>query len=261
MIKEVLQVGQDDVFLDIGHGIGNTCIQASFTTGCESRGIEVVSERHQIAEVLRDMMIAQNRLVDHPRIVLRHGRLEDPLEREFLIEGVTKAYCNNFNGVFAERAAKSNQNHFLDDYIAALFAMMAPGSSLVTLHPLSLGPSREDANRSRRRIGLTESDNASFYNVTKVLLGKACDTVTWSQNSGNRHDIYVYKYDRLLQPAGKEAVFMCGNKDCEKAINDEMIPAVTPVMVDGEERYVMNHCGCRVTTKTLRKRKERLYPL
>jgi hypothetical protein len=38
----ILEVTRHDVFLDIGHGIGNTCLYASYCIGCESRGIEVV---------------------------------------------------------------------------------------------------------------------------------------------------------------------------------------------------------------------------
>ncbi|KAL3913137.1 MAG: hypothetical protein SGILL_006611, partial [Bacillariaceae sp.] len=33
--KDILDLKQDDVFLDIGHGIGNTCLHAAFCVGCE----------------------------------------------------------------------------------------------------------------------------------------------------------------------------------------------------------------------------------
>lgn len=39
-----------DVFVDIGHGIGNTLFQAAYTTGCSVRGIEVMKGRNFVAQ-------------------------------------------------------------------------------------------------------------------------------------------------------------------------------------------------------------------
>lgn len=261
-MRDILCLTQDDVFLDIGHGIGNTCLQAAFTTGCEARGIEVVYGRNSIAEVFRDIMINQNR--DNPKrrlvgnVVLRHGRLEDEIHRDFLTKGVTRAYVNNFNGVFAERSVKVKQRWFLDDYVSGLFALMAPGAVMVTLHPLGLGPTREEANENRRRHKLKESRNASFFSVEKVLLGKACDTVKWNQHSGNSRHIYVYKYIRLTQPAGMHAVFMCGNPLCPVAQKGTPIKATT---VNEEGRCVLNHCHCKITPMTTRRQRKKDYKM
>ena len=252
---------RDDVFLDIGHGIGNTCIQAAYTVGCEARGIEVVFGRNSVAEVFRDNLQAQVAENPHPRIVgdvkLRHGRLEDPEHQEFLTKGVTRAYVNNFNGVFAERSTKGNQKWFLDDYCAGLFALMGPGAMMVTLHPLSLGPTRSEANDTRRRRGLSESENSSFYEVEKVLLGRACDTVKWNQRSGNTKNLYVYKYTRVEQAnEDGKAYFLCCNPACKFATDAVPIPATTQ---NEENRTVINHCECRVTTKTLRRQRRKIY--
>ena len=256
-----LCLGQDDVFLDIGHGIGNTCLQAAFTIGCEARGIEVVFGRNSVAEVFKDNLEAQNTESPKPRIVgkvsLRHGRLEDPQHQEFLTSGVTRAYVNNFNGVFAERSSKSNQKWFLDDYVAALFARMAPGAIMITLHPLTLGPTKSEANRTRKKQNLNESESASFYEVEKVLLGKACDTVKWNQHSGNQKNIYVYKYTRLSQlDGGKDAVFLCCNPSCKLAQGEVPMSATTQ---NEEDRCVMNHCECKVTAKNLRRQRRKVY--
>ena len=40
ILEKVLKVDKTQVFLDIGHGLGNTCLQAAYTIGCEARGIE-----------------------------------------------------------------------------------------------------------------------------------------------------------------------------------------------------------------------------
>ena len=112
-MTELMELKKEDVFLDIGHGIGNTCMQAAFTVGCEARGIEVVFDRNSVAEVFRDNLDSQNKDSPNPRevgeVILRHGRLEEEEHLDFLTKGVTRAYVNNFNGVFAERSSKGNQ--------------------------------------------------------------------------------------------------------------------------------------------------------
>ena len=47
---QVLRLKRSDVFLDVGHGIGNSCLQAAYCVGCESRGIEVVRDRFGISQ-------------------------------------------------------------------------------------------------------------------------------------------------------------------------------------------------------------------
>lgn len=254
---QILELRREDIFLDIGHGIGNTCLHASFCAGCDSRGIEVVSDRHDIADRFRGAMIAEHNGSELPskpdigNVDLRLGRLEDPKNKEFLTVGVTRAYVNNFNGVFAERSSKNGDKYFLDNYIAGIFASMAPGSIMVTFHPLSVGLDRDEANSHRKRHNMNESDYASFYSYEKILLGKACRTVKWNQRSGNTHDIFVFKYKRLHQPLRDSAAFLCCNPKCKNA-NDEIPIAATRINEDG--RCVMNYCECKHSPRELRKR-------
>ena len=258
MFENVLELTPQDVFLDIGHGIGNTPIQAALTFGCEARGIEVVSGRHAVAMVCSDQLLAQaaktiQRCNDRMcgKIHLRHGCLGDPEQQAFLTEGVTKTYFNNFNDVFSERSSKKgNQTYYLDDFAAGLFTLMQPGASIATLAPLRLGPTRDEANKLRETRGLTKSDNASFFKAERILLGKACDSVKWTKLSGNIDDIYVYKYTRLEQ-ASNRAVFLCCNPSCEYATNNTPIPA-TKKIEDG--KVVLNHCECKVSAPNLRRR-------
>lgn len=55
-IAEITRLAPGDIFLDIGHGIGNAALQCAFTIGCESRGVEIVPERCRIAEQFRDIL-------------------------------------------------------------------------------------------------------------------------------------------------------------------------------------------------------------
>ena len=255
MIK-ILELRREDIFLDIGHGVGNTCLHASFCTGCDSRGIEVVTDRHEIADKFRGGMYAEHNCGEAPRpevgkVDLRLGRLEDPEQKDFLTKGVTRAYVNNFNGVFAERSSKNKDKWFLDDYISGIFASMAPGAIMVTFHPLNLGLNRENANSLRSKHNLAESDHASYYESEKILLGQAFCTVKWNKRSGNTNNIFVYKYKRLHQPGHHDAVFLCSNPSCKMASDMVPIPATTK---NEDGRCVINHCECKFSPKNLRKR-------
>jgi hypothetical protein len=262
LLADALCVTKKDTFVDIGHGIGNAVIQAAYTMGCESRGIEVMAGRNLVAELIMENLEGQrkvhherdNRSVIVGKILLRHGRLEVPEHRTFLTnpEGVTKAFLDNFNGVFADRSAKLRQRYTLDQYNAGLFALMKPGSMLVALHKLDLGPTYLEANTYRKRHNLANQDNilASFYALEEFSFGPACNAVTWSQGGGCTDAIIGYKYTRLNQktPEGK-AVFLCCNRDCDIARAGTPIDATRLVESDEGDgtRVVINTCICKYT--------------
>jgi hypothetical protein len=54
MIFERAALKKDEIFIDIGHGIGNAVIQAALTIGCNSRGVELNSDRYALSCVFRD---------------------------------------------------------------------------------------------------------------------------------------------------------------------------------------------------------------
>lgn len=62
LLTKILEVGPDDVFLDLGHGMGSVCIQAVYTVGCVARGIELVEARHELAERFLGVMAEQHAL-------------------------------------------------------------------------------------------------------------------------------------------------------------------------------------------------------
>ena len=63
-IFEETELSKDEIFLDIGHGIGNAPIQAAATVGCEARGIELVEDRFAISVSFRDSILEQ---VEHEK--------------------------------------------------------------------------------------------------------------------------------------------------------------------------------------------------
>ena len=232
-------------FLDIGHGVGNTVLQAAYTVGCESLGIEVVSVRHDRAVVYQEKLAELDDLLNKKRdgknysvgpVRMRHGSLEAPEHFNFLTQNIDVAFCNNFGEVFGERCKKSRQMYSMDDYIAGLFTRYKRGAIMVTLHPLPLGSCREQVNAIRARHGLPTSNEASFYAVEDYeVSGKGL--LSWTDKS-----FVVYKYTKLGNS------FLCCNPNCEKAVQ------MTPIEASRKEGdcFVLNHCDCGVGRTTRR---------
>jgi hypothetical protein len=53
LLKTILGLRKDDVFVDFGHGIGSVALQASYTVGCKARGIELIPARQQVAKLFQ----------------------------------------------------------------------------------------------------------------------------------------------------------------------------------------------------------------
>jgi hypothetical protein len=243
-------------------------MQAAMVCQCEARGIELDSGRMFVARQFENDFQEQRRRLHLYRdnrdyIVGKTSFVEGSLQaeehRNFLTttsagNSVIKAFCNNFNGVFAERSAKK-EGYVLDDYIAGLFALMPPGSILVTLHQLTLVSARRKMQSERKKHGLDDglSLNASFYEMETILLGKMKDVVSWGE--GCETNLYVYKYSRLRQATSSGcAVFQCSNPNCHVAQAGTAIPATKTVFKKGEQRIVINTCECKVDNKPVRRR-------
>ena len=50
VFNDVMNLRSDHVFIDLGHGIGNVCLQAAFTVGCKAKGIELVEARYYASQ-------------------------------------------------------------------------------------------------------------------------------------------------------------------------------------------------------------------
>jgi hypothetical protein len=122
---------------------------------------------------------------------------------------------NNFDETMGERSSKKRSLVHLDAYVSGLFALMAPGSIMVTLHPLPLPPPREEVEKNREKHNLpVGSKNSSFYDVEKISLGKKKGQVTWAKQRGDE-ELYIWKYTRLEQDEDTDfPVFLCSNPDC-----------------------------------------------
>jgi len=97
-----------DIFVNIGHGIGNTVYQAAYLKQCTARRIEVCGQRYNISVDFQKELY-NLRTYDKFRVgyvQLLHGRLEDPdvkvvrfLTNPFPEGGKRiKAFFNNYKG-------------------------------------------------------------------------------------------------------------------------------------------------------------------
>jgi len=204
-ISKLADLKRNEIFLDIGHGLGNAVLQAAFTVGCEARGLEVVPERCRIADqyhkTLHDIASKLN-IDNYGKIELREASLTDEKHRSFMIE-VDVVLVNNAGHVFGVRSGNLEGKPTLDECVSGLFAMMKPGARMITFEPLlCLGRSLSDENDMRQKNNLPPSNNASFFTCSKHNIGEK--SVGWTDK-----EIYVHLYTRV-----REAVFLCCNPKC-----------------------------------------------
>jgi len=243
-IIEMTNLKPHEIFLDIGHGLGNAVIQASFTIGCESRGIEVVPERCRMAELFRELMmerveeIGMEESFCRPKIgkiELREGSVTNPQNQSFLTTADV-VLVNNSDGIFGVRSGDMEGKPTVDAYVAGIFAQLKPLSRLIAFHPLlGLGRSLEEENERRSMNGMDISTDASFFTVEKRILGK--NVVSWSATK----TVEVFLYTRVKQSSSSRrendhansnggggggsthgdgtALFLCWNKECFGSTN------------------------------------------
>jgi hypothetical protein len=107
-VLNILELEQNDTFMDIGHGLGIPSIQAAFTRGCEARGIEILDDRHGVALILQEEIERLNEKVIEQhvsnlpqhlvgKIDLRLGDFRLKKNRKFVIE-CNKILVNNAHG-------------------------------------------------------------------------------------------------------------------------------------------------------------------
>lgn len=230
MLNDVMKLDKTKVFLDIGHGIGNTCLQAAYTIGCNTRGIEVDSGRNdwaiQFSKGLKELSLLDGiELFEPGHVDLRLGKLQDVAFRDFLTRA-DAVFVNNFGGVFSgERGGLD-----LDQYIAGLFALMKPGAIMVTLHELtgSIGCSNAQTReyRERLRLPVTNSIKSSFFDYRSWVMGSQKDTVSWSKGGSCERQLIGHIYTRTEQETEGEAVRMCNTARCSNAKKCIPFPAV-----------------------------------
>ncbi len=231
----------NQIFANLGHGIGNTVIQAAATIKCEARGIELDEGRFKLSLKFRDHMCAlmkikastlEGRLMffhiavlhataqikklllfclslqnmSFGRLYFSHGSFCDSKFFDYLAEADV-IFVNNAKEIFAARSQNKENDPYLDFYVAKIFASQKPGSKMATLHQLPLGPRLTEANHRRRKKGKKHNQNASFYDVEKHILARY--SVSWTSSL-----LHVYIYTRTQNTYKSHTPFsVCENCD------------------------------------------------
>jgi [histone H3]-lysine79 N-trimethyltransferase len=75
ILKEDMRMKSDQVFVDLGSGIGNVVLQAALEVGCESWGCEIMKNYCEVAELQHQEFVARCRLwgLSHGEIHLEQG--------------------------------------------------------------------------------------------------------------------------------------------------------------------------------------------
>jgi len=221
-----MNLQSSDIFIDIGHGIGNATLQAAYTRGCESRGIEIMEDRNLIAEQFK-VKLAD---IKHLHHVERDGDIRHVGDIRF-VEGdftlkchknfittdrsrVVKAFVNNAHGVFGHRS-EIHGRPTLDEYCASLFAHLSPGSIMVTVYPFyGLGRSLTEENQYRENtLKLSSHIDASFFEHETHSIGT--NAASWGD-----YEVIVNVYKRVEQ-SNEDGLssFLCSNVACEACLN------------------------------------------
>ena len=210
LFTEVFQLKYFHLFVDIGHGIGTLCLHASMTRGCESRGIELCDKRFLLSynvylqEMKRLHSYRTNRLFRE--VTLRHGKLEEKEQRQFITEG-DKVFCNNFNDVFGCRSTHK-VGFSPNNFISGLFCLMKYKAEMVTLCPLVLPPSKNMVNQERLRNELNALDDASFFDVEVFNDDGGQDKLSFTEKP-----FEIFKYTRISE----HAQWYCWTNGCENS--------------------------------------------
>lgn len=233
---------------DIGHGIGLQVMQAGWTLDVDSRGIELMKGRHEIAQGIYDGVIDGLRKdpPDSTKVDLRLDNLvhcvlpppgkneRDEELRRFVLfqdkpESIQKGlvlFANNAEDVFAARSNDSGNGACLDEHLAELFGNMKVGGRCVTLTDI--------------RCHLTSKDDAKWYHYESFQSGVGA--VSWSPNKS----VAVHVLTKITND------WMCSNTS-----NKVPCPPSGVVDEDGRLRTQCLYCLQAPLRKQGRKRKQR----
>jgi Histone methylation protein DOT1 len=277
----LMELSRDDSFVDLGSGIGSLVLQAAYTIGCPSRGIEIVKSRHEAALELQEHTL--NRIQELNLQGIHPGSVEffnqdlisqnaASVLKEAIKDaasssrgGKIKAFVNNYEGIMGDRSPGARTGMSPENYIAGQFASWPEGSQLVTISPLrGMGIPIEQAITELRKHDLTAGNatHSSFFTLEEIYVGPQNEVASWSSGSGCTKDVFAYKYTRIEQDFHTEnptcsnnecdvpAVFLCANPKCPFAQAGTSLPAVR---LDDNHLPLVNTCSCSYQPKSLRR--------
>jgi hypothetical protein len=267
-IFRFMELSQSDVFFDIGSGIGTLPLQASYTIGCHSIGLEVVKGRHEAAIEIKENV--ENRVrawfgdtAKKVNLDFVNEDVKSPEGAKVFLDAIDdasstgdgrlKAFLNNFEGILGDRSSGAKTGSSVEHYVAGQFASWPVGSQLVTISPLRcLGMPQERALAELKRQGLDAgcASLASFFTTDRLVVGPQNGVASWSSKSGCTWDVMAYKYTRIEQGGRQLAAFRCFNRACPVAQSGQ---AINAVKLDNNSLPLVDTCPCGYEPKMLRR--------
>ncbi|KAG6885032.1 hypothetical protein C0993_006448 [Termitomyces sp. T159_Od127] len=123
---EITRLREDSLFLDLGSGVGNVCVQASLQTGCRSYGIEVLPGPAKIAREMKEHLAVRCRMwgVRLGEIELEEGDMLKSSRVNELIPQADVVLVDN--KVFDEKLNEALRPKFLDLKEGAIVISLKP---------------------------------------------------------------------------------------------------------------------------------------
>ena len=218
--------GQKKVFVDLGSGVGNSCIAAAMLYDCDARGVEFIDTRNAIGENMwMEINEKINELKDLPDSVplTKYGSVElrcksftDQTQKAF-ITAADFVWVNNYEGVYGVRsevggnmskvAVEGDRQELKvvrdgDSHVAALFSQMQVGTVMVTMHKLpNIGLSIEEMRMRCHCIDPNKEipDDSSWFSLEEINFGEGMVPFTWNKSEKELNTFVAYKYTRKQQ--------------------------------------------------------------
>ncbi|KAI5240236.1 DOT1-domain-containing protein [Aureobasidium subglaciale] len=183
LVSEMLngaELKSDQVFVDLGSGVGNVCLQASLETGCESWGCEVMENPCKLADLQAKEFPARARMwgLSVGKVHLLKGdflanqKIGEVLKRADVVLVNNQAFSPDLNSKIMDR--------FLD---------LKDGCRIISLKPFKQeGYEISDRNQHDPRHLLVDERKLPFYSKC----------VSWTDAPGEYH-IVRKSHERLKQ--------------------------------------------------------------
>ena len=154
ILVEQLKMKSDQVFVDLGSGVGNVVLQAALEIGCESWGCEMMTNACKMASKQEQEFRARTALwgVKPGEVHLEEG---DFTTNEGTLEVLKRADVVLVNN----KAFTSN----LNDRLIALFLDLKPGCKVVSLKSFVTGNNESDSSYNSNDVGSTILHNEEHW--------------------------------------------------------------------------------------------------
>ncbi|KAG6816266.1 hypothetical protein H0H87_007347 [Tephrocybe sp. NHM501043] len=172
---QITKLDEDSLFLDLGSGVGNVCVQASLQTGCKSYGIELLPGPAKIAREMKEHLEVRCKMwgVRIGEIELEQGDMLKSSRVDELIPQADVVLVDN--KVFEARLNEALRPKFLD---------LKEGAIVISLKPFV---SSLNARLTERNV----DDISAIFDVTERPYHSGA--VSWGNGGGS---YYVHRVDR-----------------------------------------------------------------